>query len=68
MSRLPVCSSAEAVLQVGALAPSSRESALFGPTLTGDPGFSTACHQDVDNTGADTAIRRLLRSRTFRCP
>ena len=44
------------------------ESALEGPTLTGDPEFSTACHQDVENTGALTAIQRLLHSRTIRCP
>jgi len=29
-----------------------RESALVGPTLTGDPELSTTCHQDVENTGA----------------
>jgi len=51
-----------------ALPPVGRESAREGPTLTGDPRLSTACHQDVENTGAVTAIQRLLRSRTFRCP
>jgi len=30
--------------------------------------LSTACHQDVEKTGAFTAFQRFLRSRTFRCP
>lgn len=45
-----------------------RESALEGPTLTGDPELSTACHQDVENTGAITALQRFMRSPAFRCP
>ena len=67
MSRLYV--SAEAPWQCRrSVTTRNRESALKGPTLTGDPGLSTACHQGVENTGAFTAIQRLLRSRTFRCP
>lgn len=46
-----------------------RESALEGPTLTGAPELSTACHQDVEKTGCLHGIPALfLRSRTFRCP